>query len=185
MQSPEQAPAADQPFALVGTFDTPAALVHACEALRDQGYEKFDAHTPFPVHGLDRAMGMKASKVAWITLGAGLMGGLGGFALQMWTQGVDYPQNISGKPFFAFQAYVPVTFEATILCAALGTFLGMWALNRLPELFHPVHQAKHFPKVSDDKFLVSIEASDQKFERRKTAELLAGLGAKDVEEVAP
>jgi hypothetical protein len=130
-------------------------------------------------------MGLRASKVPWITLTGGLLGGLGAFALQMWTLGVDYPLNISGKPSFPYQAYVPVTFEGTILLAAFGTFFGMWALNKLPELFHPVHQARNFPKVSDDKFILSVEATDPTFDRLKTADLLRGLGAKDVEEVAP
>ena len=115
-------------FALVGVFDTPAALLRACEALRDAGYRKFDARTPFPVHGLERAMGLRrrasrASPGRWGCRRALWLG------LQMWTLGVDYPLNLSGKPFFAYQAYVPVTFELTILLSAIGTFLGLWALN--------------------------------------------------------
>ncbi len=170
-------------FALVGVFDTPAALLRACEALRDAGYRKFDAHTPFPVHGLERAMGLRRSRIPGIALAGGVAGGLFGFGLQMWTLGVDYPLNLSGKPFFAYQAYVPVTFELTILLSAIGTFLGLWALNGLPLLFHPVMQHPRFPEASDDRFLVSVEVSDAEYSAETTRELLRGLGAKDLEEV--
>lgn len=182
MPSPEPKSAV---HALVGVFDTPAALLHACEELREEGYQRFDAHTPFPVHGLERAMGLRASRVPWITLVGGLVGGLGGFLLQVWTMGVDYPQNISGKPYIAYQAYVPVTFELTILFAALGTFFGMWAINRLPQFFHPVMQHPAFPRASDDRFLVSVEAADPRFDPERTRALLRGHGASEIEEVRP
>jgi len=184
MPSPEPNKAA-APFALVGWFASPGQLVQACEALRDAGYRRFDAHTPFPVHGLDGAMGLRPSRLPWIVFAMGLVGGLGAFLLQMWTMGVDYPQNISGKPHFAWQAYVPVTFEATILFAAFGAFFGLWALNRLPRLFHPVMQAARFEGVSDDRFLVSVEAADPLFDAARTRELLERLGARALEEVAP
>lgn len=173
------------PFALVGVFDTPAALLRACEALRDVGYRRFDAHTPYPVHGMERAMGLRRSRVPWVAFVGGIAGGLLGFGLQMWTMGADYPLNLSGKPFYAFQAYVPVTFELTILLAAIGAFLSMWALNGLPLLFHPVMQHPRFPEASDDRFLLSVEAADPEFEAERTRELLAALGAKDIEEVLP
>jgi hypothetical protein len=184
MPSPEPSSSAG-PFALVGWFDTPGELVHACEQLREAGYRRFDAHTPFPVHGLDRAMGLRPSKLPWIVLAMGLLGGVGAFALQMWTMGIDYPQNLSGKPVFAWQAYVPVTFEATILFAAFGAFFGMWLLNGLPRLFHPVMQHHRFDGSSDDRFLVSVEASDPAFDPEATRALLERLGAKGLEEVAP
>ena len=172
-------------FAVVGVFDTPGALLRACEELRDEGYERFDAHTPFPVHGLERAMGLRATKVAWISLAGGILGGVGGFALQAWTMGVDFPQNLSGKPFFAFQAYVPITFEMTILFAAFGAFFGAWALNALPRLFHPVMQHPAFATASDDRFLVSVEARDPRFNLERTRALLAAQGATQIDEVRP
>lgn len=174
-----------KPFAIVGRFETPAAIFHACEKLRDSGYKNFDAHTPFPVHGLEKAMGLKPSRLPWIVLVCGFCGGMTGFLLQAWTHLYGYPQNISGKPLFAFPPMVPIIFELTVLLSAFGAFFGMWALNRLPQWFHPVMQYSKFEGFSDDQFLVSVEASDPKFDSAATRALLAELGAKDIEEVAP
>jgi hypothetical protein len=182
MPSPEPN---SQVFALVGAFDSPGELVHACEELRDAGFTSFDAHTPFPVHGIERAMGLRASRVSWLALAGGILGGVGGLALQVWTMGFDYPQNISGKPLIAWQAYVPVTFELTILLAAFGTFFGMWGLNRLPRLFHPVMRAASFDRASDDRFLLSVEAADPQFDLEKVRDILKAQGAREIEEVAP
>lgn len=176
---------ATRPFALVGVFETPRALYRACEAVRDAGYRRFDAHTPFPVHGLERAMGLRASRLPWIVLACGIAGAVGAFSLQTWVHSVAYPQVISGKPFFAFQAYVPVTFELTVLLSAFGAFFGTWALCRLPRWFHPVMQAQAFPRATDDRFLLSIEAGDAKFDAEATRALLERLGATSVEEVLP
>jgi ActD protein len=178
-------PMRNPPFALVGAFESPAALFHACEALRDAGFEKFDAHTPFPVHGLERAMGLRPSRLPWIVLVCGILGGTGAFALQSWAHLLGYPQVISGKPLFAFQAYVPITFELTVLFAAFGTFFGVWGLSKLPRFFHPVMQHPAFAGASDDRFLVSIEAADEKFDVERTRALLVELGARDVAEVLP
>jgi hypothetical protein len=174
-----------KPFALVGAFEEPGALVQACEAFRDAGYRNFDAHSPFPVHGIERAMGLRPSLVPWISLLGGVLGGLGALGLQMWSMGIEYPQNISGKPLFAYQAYVPVTFEATILLSAFGAFLGMWGLNKLPQLFHPVMRYGRFPQASDDRFLLSVELSDPEFDPVRTRDLLKATGARDIEEVLP
>lgn len=171
--------------ALVGVFESPAALLRTCEELREEGYRCFDAHTPFPIHGIDRAMGLRASKVPWVSLAGGVFGGLGAFALQVWTMGFDYPQNISGKPLIAFQAYVPVTFELTILFAAFGAFFGLWAVNALPRFFHPVMQHSVFERASDDRFLIAVEACDPQFDLERTRELLRTLGAQTIEEVRP
>lgn len=179
------APASPRPFALVGYVETPAQLYAACEALRDAGYSRFDAHTPFPVHGLDKAMGARPSRLPWIVLGCGLLGGIGGFALQWWTMAVDYPLNISGKPFFAYPAYVPVTFELTILFSAFGAFLGTWGLNLLPAFFHPVMQHPDFGRATDDLFFISVEAKDPLFDPEKTRRLLEAHGFRALHEVQP
>lgn len=178
-------PMRNPPFALVGAWSTPAELYTACAALRDAGYRRFDAHTPFPVHGLERAMGLKPSRLPWIVLACGILGGAGAFALQTWAHLWGYRQVISGKPFFAFQAYVPITFELTVLFAAFGTFFGVWGLSKLPRLFHPVMQHPAFTGATDDRFLVSIEADDPKFDPDKTRALLVEFGARDVQEVLP
>jgi hypothetical protein len=176
---------AERPFAIVGSFTTPAALTRACRGLYDAGYRNFDAHTPFPVHGLEKAMGLRPSKLPWIVLACGLFGGTFAFGLQSWVHTLGYAQNISGKPLFAFQAYVPITFELTVLFAAFGTFFGVWGLARLPRLFHPVMQHPAFTAASDDRFLVSIEHDDPQFDVERTPALLAELGAHDVHRVLP
>ena len=185
MPSPETKDPKAGVFAVVGAFEAPDRLLRALEELRDLGYRDFDAHTPFPVHGIERAMGLKASKVPWLTLLGGLAGLAGGMALQIWTMGYDYPLNLSGKPFVAWQAYVPIAFETTILLTAFGTFFGMWGLNRLPRFFHPVMQADAFPAASDDRFLVSVESTDPRFELSTVRQLLQAQGARTVEEVRP
>ncbi len=178
-------PMRNEPYALVAAWPSAGELYRACEALRDAGYKRFDAHTPFPVHGLERAMGLPPSRLPWIVLLCGLLGGTGAFALQSWAHLAGYPQVISGKPLFAFQAYVPITFELTVLFAAFGTFFGVWGLSKLPRLFHPVMQHPSFAGATDDRFLVSIEASDEKFDLPRTHALLVELGARDVQAVMP
>lgn len=172
-------------FGLVGYFDTPAQLYKCCETLRDAGYKDFDAHTPFPVHGLEAAMGIPPSRMPWISLA----GGIFGMSLCLWlayfTQGVWYPHNVGGKPAFSFTVYIPIIFELTVLFAALFTFFGLWAINKLPAFFHPVMQHPSFPKATDDKFFISVEATDAKFDVATTRSLLEGLGAHEVAEVAP
>ncbi|MBI4510422.1 MAG: DUF3341 domain-containing protein [Deltaproteobacteria bacterium] len=172
------------PFAVVGYFDTPAQLYHACEGLRDAGYKNFDAHTPFAVHGLEKAMGLRPSKLPWVVLTCGTLGLLGGILLAWYTQAYDYPQNISGKQPFSYQAYVPIFFELTVLLAAFGAFFGLWTLNKQPAFYHPVMKHPSFPRASDDKFLLSIETSDPMFHATETRNFLEKLGAQEIQEVA-
>ena len=136
----ERLPEGTRPFGLVGYFDTPGELYEACEELRDAGF-KMDAHTPFPVHGLEKAMGVGPSRLPYIVLAGGIIGGLAIFLLMWWVDNVEYAQNISGKPHFAWQAYVPVTFEITVLLSAFGAFFGLWGLNKLPQFLSPGHAA--------------------------------------------
>jgi Protein of unknown function (DUF3341) len=170
---------------VAGWFATPADLYHACEHFRDQGYRDFDAYTPFPVHGLERAMGLKPSRLPWIVLTMGTIGLISAFGMQWWMGGVDYVLNISGKPPFAFQSSVPIGFELTVLLSSFGAFFGLWALNKLPMPFHPVMQHPSFHKASDDRFFLAIEATDPKFDAAKVKAALEKLGAHEVEEVAP
>lgn len=173
----------DQKSTLVCYFDTPADLFHACEKLRDAGLKHFDAHTPFPIHGLEKAMGLKPSKLPWIVLGCGTTGLVGGTLMQWWMAAVDYPINISGKPAFSFQAFVPISFELTILLSAFGCFFGMWGLNKLPKFYDPVMKHPSWQRATDDKFFVSVEPSEPKFEEAK--KLLESLQAKELVEVSP
>lgn len=177
----QPAPAAGSAWGLLAEFDSPAALYHACEEVRDAGYSSWDAHSPFPVHGLDQAMGLRRSRLPWIVLVAGLAFAAGGFALQAWVHSSAYPLVISGKPYFTWQAYVPVTFELGVLGGALAAVLGMLAFNQLSRHNHPLFNSPRFERVSDDRFFISIEAGDPKYDEAFTRRLLERAGALAVE----
>ncbi|MCA2959107.1 MAG: DUF3341 domain-containing protein [Silvanigrellales bacterium] len=168
-------------FGALAEFDSAAAIFHACEKVRDKGFRKWDAHTPFPVHGLDRAMGLGSSKVPWIVLVLALLGGTGGFALQAWTSTEGYAMVISNKPLLSWQAFMPVTFELSVLLGAFGAVFGMWGVNRLPQWYHSVFRSQRFAKVTDDKFFISIESADPKFNPEATQAFLREIGATHVE----
>ncbi len=159
------------------------ALLAAAEKVRDAGYKKFDCHSPFPVHGLDAAMGEKQSPLGWIVGVMAFLGGGGALLLQWWTSAVDYPLVISGKPLFSFPAFVPIIFELTVLLSAFGAVFGMFALNKLPRLYHPIFNSDRFTSATDGGFFVSIEAEDPKFEVEQVKRFLADAGATHVEVV--
>ena len=168
-------------WGLLAEFATPRSIYHACEGVRDAGFTRWDSHTPFPVHGLDRAMGLRRSFLPWIVFVMGLSGAAGGLLLQWWTSAVDYPLVISGKPLFSWQAFVPICFELMVLFSAFGAVFGMFHLNRLPTLYHPLFSSERFERATDDKFFISIEAADPKFDENNTKRLLEGLGAVHIE----
>lgn len=170
------------PWGMVGVFDSAQAIYHACEGVRDAGYKNWDAYTPFPVHGLEKAMGQKPTKMPWLSLGGGIFG-LGFMLWLSWYCSWDYPFNISGKPVFSYQAYVPLYFELMILFCSFATFFGLWGMCRLPTFFHPVMTHPKFPVATDDRFLICIEAKDGQYEAEKVRALLEKLGAHDVQEV--
>ena len=170
-------------YGVLARFETAKALYRACEAVRDAGYSKWDALTPFPVHGLEKAMGLKPSKLPFLVLATGLSGAGLGFALQSWVHIKAYPLIISGKPLFTWPAFVPVTFELGVLGAALGAVLGMFAFNKLPTYHHPLFRSENFTRVTDDGLFIAIEAWDPKYDDQDTAEFLSGLGAVEVEHV--
>ncbi|MBI2565416.1 MAG: DUF3341 domain-containing protein [Candidatus Schekmanbacteria bacterium] len=174
---PKAATERPKSFGLVAQFDTPAAIFRACEKVRDAGYLRWDAHTPFPVHGLDKAMGLKPSRLPWISLVLALGGAATGLLLQWWTSAVEYPLIISGKPYFSWPAFVPVIFELSVLGGAAGAVFGMLFLNRLPQLYHALFRVDAFAKVTDDKFFISIEAADPRYDEQKTRKLLESAGA--------
>ena len=153
-------------------YDTPKAVMHAAEKVRDAGYSKWDVHTPFPVHGMDGAMGLRPTPMGFISLVGGITGGSLALLMQWWMNGYDYPINIGGKPAFAVQAFVPVTFELTILLTAFATLFGMLGLNQLPTFYHWVFGGKRFGRATDDRFFVSIAAEDPKFGEESTKKLL-------------
>jgi molybdopterin-containing oxidoreductase family membrane subunit len=168
-------------YGILAQFATPDDLYRACERVRDAGYTRWDAHTPFPVHGLPKAMGLRRSKLPWIVLGMGLTGAALGFILQWWVHTSAYPLVISGKPYFTWPAWIPVTFEVAVLFSALGAVFGMLGLNRLPMHHHPLFRSKVFERASDDAFFISIESWDPRFEPVATGKLLESAGARNVE----
>ncbi len=170
-------------YGVLARFRTAKALYRACEAVRDAGYSKWDALTPFPVHGLEKAMGLKPSKLPFLVLTTGLTGAGLGFGLQSWVHIMAYPLVISGKPLFTWPAFVPVTFELGVLGAALGAVLGMFALNKLPTYHHPLFRSETFARVTDDGLFIAIESWDPKYDDQGTADFLSGLGAVEVEHV--
>ena len=168
-------------FGLLAEYETAADLYHACERVRDAGYGAWDAYTPFPVHGLDKAMGLRASLVPWIVCVMGFSGAGLGFLLQYWASAIAYPLIISAKPLNSYPAFVPVTFELGILLGSFGAVFGMLGLNKLPRLYHPIFKHSTFGRASDDRFFLSIEARDPQFDPARTVEFLRSLGGKNEE----
>jgi hypothetical protein len=168
-------------FGLLAEFENPESLMHACAKVRDAGFASWDAHTPFPIHGLEKAMGLKRSMVSALVLVMGLSGASLGMLMQWWTASVDYVMVVSGKPFFSWPAFIPITFECGVLGGAIGAVLGMLILARLPQHHHPLFNSENFARVTDDAFFISIEASDPKFDAGATQKLLQEIGATHVE----
>lgn len=174
----------EKPFGLVAEFDSAKSLLHAAEKLSDQGYTVFDAHSPFPIHGMDDAMKLGQSKLPLIIFACALTGCLTGLALQTWVHSFEYAEIIiGGKPTFALPAYIPVIFELTVLLGAFGAVFGMFALNKLPMPNHPTFNHSRFHKVTDDAFFISVEATDPKYDASRTKDLLAQAGGKNIEVV--
>lgn len=170
-------------WGLLAEFTTPARLASACRGVRDAGFTRWDAHTPFPVHGLEAAMGVRRSPVGWFVLVMGLSGAAGGMLLQWWVATTAYPLVISGKPLFSWPAFVPIMFECGVIGGAAGAVLGFLLLSRLPRPFHPLFYSERFERVSDDRFFISVEAADPRFDRARTEALLSELGADHVEAI--
>lgn len=168
-------------YGVLAEFPHPGALLHAAEAVRKAGYRHFDTHSPFPIHGMDRAMGMGNSNVGFFTLGGGATGFAIAYLLQWWTGEIDYPLNISGKPFFAVEPSIPIIFELTVLFAAFGAVTGMLALNGLPRPHNPLFYSRNFARATDDAFFLHVAASDRKFDRNEVEVLLKDLGGFNIE----
>lgn len=167
-------------FGAVARFDDPGALLKAAEGVRKAGYERFDAHSPFPIHGIDEAMGMRRSRLPWVVLIAGATGCVSGYLLQWYTSAVDYRLIIAGKPYNSIEAWAPVCFELTILLSAFAAVFGMLAWNGLPRLYHPLVRHAPFARMTNDAFFLSVEAADPRFDRVGTVELLTSLGGREV-----
>ncbi len=171
-------------YGLMADFDEPDQLLAAAHRAYEEGYRKMDAHTPFPIEGLAEAIGFRRNMVALVVLIGGITGCLTGFFLQYYVAVIDYPLNIGGRPLNSWPSFIPITFELTVLFAALFAVFGMLALNRLPMPYHPVFNAPGFELATRNRFFLCIESGDPKFEREKTGEFLRGLRARSVVEVA-
>ncbi len=174
----------DKVYAVIGAFSKPDDLVDAGRKIREMGYTKLDAMSPFPVHGIDEAIGVPFSKLGWIVIWFSAMGTATALLLIWYIGAIDYRLVIGGKPFFDFSYTIPVAFELTVLFSAFATFIGVWAINGLPRLYHPSANYSQAHRASDDLFLLVIEANDPKFDAQGTVEHLRSVGAADVEVVA-
>jgi hypothetical protein len=179
--TPKKTETKKRPAVLLAEFDKPEAIMHAAEKVRDAGYEKWDVHTPYPMHGMDAAMGLGDSRLGWIVLIMALTGLASAAGLMIWANGIEYPIIIGGKPPISYPSMVPICFELTILFSALGCFFGMMGLNQLPKHYHPVFNSERFKGFSTDKFFISIEAADTKFDVAQTRRFLESLHPAHVE----
>lgn len=167
-------------WGLVAAFENAQDVYHACENVRQAGYEKFDSYTPFMVHGIDRVSGKKRSKVPIFTLVGGVTGFILGNIIVWYMNGFDYPLIVGGKPYYSPVFPFPISYELTILLASFGTLAGMFILNLMPQYYHPLFNHPEFFKVTDDRFFVAIHRSDPKFQLAETRAYLESLGATSV-----
>ena len=168
---------------VMAEYDNVDDVYAAAETVRDAGYRRWDVHSPFPIHGIEKAMAIRPTILPWICLGGGLAGLFGGLFLTVWTMAGNFPWAgglsgytylISGKPFIALPQFIPIIFECTILIASFSAGIGMLLLNALPLLYNPLFKSERFRRVTDDRFFVVIDATDPRFDERKTADLLRG-----------
>ena len=164
-------------------YETAADILHAAEKVRDAGFSRWDVFTPFPLHGMDKAMGMKNSKVGWFSFLGGTLGYTTGMVMIWWMNAVDYPIVVGGKPMFSPYGAFPPSYELTILFGSFGAILGMLFLNRLPRLHNPLFKHKRFALATHDRYFLVIETTDPKYSSTETRRLLETTGSKLIEEV--
>lgn len=170
-------------YGVLAEFDDPTSIVAAARRAYEAGYRKMDAYTPFPIEELSEAIGFHTNRVPLISLLGGIAGLISGLGLLIWTSSIDYPLNVGGRPLNSWPAWVPISFEMTVLLAAFGAFFGMFALNGLPQPYHPVFNAPRFELASRTHFFLCIEANDPRFDPVETRKFLEGLGASEVTDV--
>ncbi|MDP2303602.1 MAG: DUF3341 domain-containing protein [Ignavibacteria bacterium] len=171
-------------FGIAALYDSPNAIIKAAKTVTDKGYKNFDVHSPYPVHGMDKAMKLPPSKLGFVTLAFGLSGAAIALLFMYWTMTIDYPMIIGGKPFFSLPAFIPVTFELTVLLATLSTVIGMVTFFfYFPNNSHPIHDTNYMKSVSIDKFGLCIEADDEKFNEEEINKLFTDLGAIKIEKI--
>jgi Protein of unknown function (DUF3341) len=170
-------------YGLLAEFDPPTELVVAARRAYEEGFRRMDAYSPFPIEELAEAIGMHSDRVPLVVLVGGILGGLGGYMLQYWINVISYPVNVGGRPFHSWPAFIPVTFEMTILFAGLAGAFGMLALNGLPMPFHPLFNSSRFAFATRDRFFLCIEAADPKFDLVGVRTFLESLNPRSVSEV--
>jgi ActD protein len=170
-------------YGIMAEFDNPTALVVAIHKARAAGYRSMDAYSPFPIEEVSEALHIHDRLLPALVLVGGILGCVGGFALATWTSAIDYPINVGGRPFFSWPSFLPVTFECTVLVAALATVLGLLGLNGLPMPYHPVFNVPQFALATREKFFLCIESADQQFHREETRRFLESLEPLSVAEV--
>ncbi len=170
-------------YGLLAEFNTPTELIEAARKTREAGYTKTDAFSPFPIHEMDEALGIKRSILSFLIFGGGLLGLLGGLGMQVYLMGVEYPLNVGGRPFLSWPSFIPITFECTILLASATAVFGMLFLNGLPQPYHPVFNVPRFALASREKFFLVIETADPNFKYEETSEFMQGLHPQEVYDV--
>jgi hypothetical protein len=170
-------------YGIMAEFDNPSDLVAAARRTHEAGYRRINGYSPYPIEELTEAIGFTRTALPLIVLVGGILGGLGGFFMQYWMEVIDYPLNVGGKPFNSWPAFIPITFECTVLVASFAAVLGMLVLNKLPQPYHPVFNAANFALATRDKFFLVIEANDPKFRHDEATQFMNTLGAMDVSDV--
>jgi hypothetical protein len=170
-------------YGVMAEFENPTDLVSAARRTYEAGYRRINGYSPYPIEELSEAIGFRHTILPVIVFIGGVLGGLGGFFMQYWMEVIDYPLNVGGKPFNSWPAFIPITFECTVLLAAFSAVFGMLALNKLPQPYHPVFNAPNFALATRDRFFLVIEASDRKFEHDQVVSFLQGLEPKDLIDV--
>jgi hypothetical protein len=173
----------DPIYGMMAEFDSPTALVEAARRTYQAGYKKIDAYSPFPIEGLAEEIGFHHDEVPLVTLIGGIVGGLTGYLMQWWCAAVAYPINVGGRPYHSWPAFIPITFEMTILFGGISALFGMLALNGLPMPYHPVFNVPRFAFASKDRFFLIVFSSDKNYDASGTRKFLEGLAPRSVSEV--
>jgi hypothetical protein len=170
-------------WGMLAEFETPDQLVNAAKRAHEHGYRRMDAYSPFPLPEVTEALGIRSNRVPLLCLIGGVMGGGTAYVLQYWINTMAFPINVGGRPLHSWPSFIPVTFEMTVLFASFGAFFGMWALNGLPKLFHPIFNVERFAAASRNRFFLCIESSDAQFDPQSAREFLESLDPQSIEEV--
>lgn len=170
-------------YGVIAEFENPNDLVHAAKKVYEAGYRRINGYSPYPIEELSEAIGFTHTGLPLIVFIGGVVGGLSGFLMQYWIEVIDYPLNVGGKPYNSWPAFIPITFEMTVLFASFAAVLGMLVLNKLPQPYHPVFNAPNFALATRDRFFLAVEANDPKFDHDAVVQLLKGLNAIEVNDV--